>query len=79
MDVEAVRSVRQAEVGSTPTMLDRTAKRFDIRPDWLAADTAYGSENNLVEIVLKRQILPFIPVIDKGERTDGTLSRSDFT
>lgn len=78
MDVEATRSVRQAEVGSTLTMLDRTAERFDIRPDWLAADTAYGSEESLVEIVLKRQILPFIPVIDKGERTDGTLSRSDF-
>lgn len=78
MDVEATRSVRQAEVGSTLTMLDRTAERFDIRPDWLAADTAYGSEDNLVEIVLKRQILPFIPVFDKGERTDGTLSRSDF-
>ncbi len=78
MDVEATRSVRQAEVGSTLTMLDRTAERFDIPPEWLAADTAYGSEDNLVEIVLKRQILPFIPVIDKGERTDGTLSRSDF-
>ena len=78
MDVEATRSVRQAEVGSTLTMLDRTAKRFGIRPDWLAAETAYGSEANLVETVLKRKILPFIPVIDKGERTDGALSRSDF-
>ncbi|WBU62259.1 IS1182 family transposase [Paracoccus albus] len=79
MDVEATRSVRQAEVGSTLTMLDRTAQRFSLRPDWLVADTAYGSEESLVEIALKRQILPFIPVIDKGERTDGTLSRSDFT
>lgn len=60
-------------------MLDRKTECFDIRPDWLAADTAYGSEDNLVEIVLKRQILPFIPVIDKGERMDGTWSRSDFT
>ena len=79
MGVEATRSVRQAEVGSTLTMLDRTAQRFSLRPDWLVADTAYGSEESLVEIALKRQILPFIPVIDKGERTDGTLSRSDFT
>ncbi|SIT19232.1 hypothetical protein SAMN05421772_1532, partial [Paracoccus saliphilus] len=79
MDVEASRSVRQAEVGSTLTMLDRTTERFDIRPDWLVADTAFGSEESLVEIVLKRQNLPFIPVIDKGERTDGTFSRSDFT
>ncbi len=79
MDVEATRSVRQAEVGSTLTMQDRTAERFDIRPDWLVADTAYGSEASLVEIVVKRKILPFIPVIDEGERTDGTLSRSAFT
>ena len=79
MDVEATRSVRQAEVGSTLTMLDRTAERFGLRPEWLVADTAYGSEESLVELVLKRQILPFIPVIDKGERIDGTLSRSDFT
>ncbi len=79
MDVEATRSVRQAEVGATLTMLDRTAKRFDLHPYWLVADTAYGSEESLVELVLKRQILPFIPVIDQGERTDGTLSRSDFT
>jgi hypothetical protein len=28
---------------------------------------------------MKRQILPFIPVINKVERADGTLSRSDFT
>ncbi|CUH37039.1 hypothetical protein JSE7799_01259 [Jannaschia seosinensis] len=79
MDVEATRSVRQAEVGSTLTMLDRTAERFDIRPGWLVADTAYGSEESLVEIVLRRRILPFIPVIDKDESTDGTLSRSNFT
>jgi hypothetical protein len=68
MDVEATRSIRPAEVGSTLTMLDRTAKRFDLRPDWLVADTAYGSEENLVELVLKRQILPFIPLIYKAER-----------
>ena len=72
MDVEATRSVRQAEVGATLTMLDRTAERFSLRPDWLIADTAYVSEEGLVELALKRQILPFIPVIDKGERTEET-------
>lgn len=79
MDVEATRSVRQAEVGSARTMLDRTEHRFGLRPDWLAADMAYGAEDNLVWLVLKRQILPFIPVFDKSGRTDGTWSRSDFT
>lgn len=60
-------------------MIDRTEERFGLKPDWMAADTAYGSADNLVWLALKRQILPFIPVFDKGERTDGTFSRSDFT
>ena len=60
-------------------MLDRTEERFGVKPDWIAADTAYGASDNLVWLRLKRQILPFIPVFDKGERTDGTFSRSDFT
>lgn len=78
MDVEATRAIRQAEVGASRTMLDRTEKRFGIRPEWLAADTAYGNAENLGWLVEERQITPFIPVIDKSERTDGTWSRSDF-
>ena len=78
MDVEATRAIRQAEVGASLTMLDRTEKRFGIRPDWLAADTAYGNAENLGWLVEQRSIIPFIPVIDKSERTDGTWSRSDF-
>ncbi|WP_394707414.1 transposase [uncultured Celeribacter sp.] len=78
MDVEATRAIRQAEVGASRTMLDRTEKRFGIRPDWIAADTAYGNAENLGWLVDRRSIIPFIPVIDKSERTDGTFSRSDF-
>ena len=78
MDVEATRAIRQAEVGASQTMLDRTQKRFGIKPDWIAGDTAYGSSDNLGWLVKKRGIIPFIPVIDKGERKDGTWSRSDF-
>ena len=79
MDVDASRSNKTAEVGAMRKMLDRTEKRFGVTPDWIAADTAYGSTENLVWLALKRQILPFIPVFDKSERTDGTFSRSDFT
>ncbi|MGB3315298.1 MAG: IS1182 family transposase [Albidovulum sp.] len=78
MDVEATRAIRQAEVGASRTMIDRTEQRFGIRPEWLAADTAYGNAENLGWLVEERQITPFIPVIDKSERTDGTWSRSDF-
>ena len=43
MDVEATRAIRQAEVGAAKTMIERTEERFDIKPAYLAADTAYGS------------------------------------
>ncbi|HSF91756.1 MAG TPA: IS1182 family transposase [Paracoccaceae bacterium] len=78
MDVEATRAIRQAEVGASRTMLERTKVRFGIKPDWLAADTAYGNAENLGWLVEQQGIIPFIPVIDKSERTDGTFSRSDF-
>jgi len=42
-------------------MLDRTEERFGVKPDWIAADTAYVSSDTLVWLALKRQILPFIP------------------
>ena len=45
-------------------MIDRTEDRFDIEPEWIAADTAYGSSESLVWLTLKRKILPFIPVFD---------------
>src|SRR5271165_669032 len=79
VDVEATRSIRQAEVGAAQTMLDRTEDRFGLKPGYLAADTAYGSAENLAWLVKQKQITPHIPVFDKSARTDGTFSRSDFT
>jgi transposase len=77
VDVEATRSIRQAEVGSTKTMLDRVKNRFGLHPERLIADTAYGSGPMLGWLV-DREIAPHIPVIDKAGRTDGTWSRADF-
>jgi transposase len=79
MDVEASRAIRQAEVGASRTMIERTAARFGIKPDWLAADTAYGSAANLDWLVNKKEIAPHVPVIDKSKRDDGTFNREDFT
>ena len=79
MDVEASRAIRQAEVGAAQTMIERTEERFDIKPERLAADTAYGSAANLNWLVNEKQIAPHIPVIDKSKREDGSLSRDDFT
>jgi hypothetical protein len=77
VDVDASRSNRTAEVGAMCKMLDRSEERFGIKPDWIAADTAYGATDNLGWLTLERKFLPFIPVFDKGERKDGTFSRFD--
>ena len=78
VDVEASRTIRQAEVGAARTMLERTEKRFGLKPKRLAADSAYGSAPMLNWLVEKKQITPHIPVIDKSKREDGTFSRDDF-
>jgi transposase len=51
LDVEATRAIRQAEVGASRTMLERTENRFSLKPDYLAADSAYGSADNLAWLV----------------------------
>ena len=79
VDVDASRSNKTAEVGAMRKGIDRTKERFGLKPGWVAADTAYGTSDNLVWLTLNRQILPFIPIFDKDERKDGTWSRSDFT
>jgi transposase len=78
VDVEASRAVRQAEVGAARTMLERTEERFGLKPQRLAADSAYGSAPMLNWLVEEKQITPHIPVLDKSKREDGTFSREDF-
>src|SRR5262249_22601927 len=81
MDVEASRAIRQAEVGASQTMIERTEARFGIKPEWLAADTAYGAAPNLDWLVNTQGIAPHVPVIDKSaprtahsrERTSSTM------
>lgn len=79
LDVEATRSIRQAEVGAVKIMIDRVQKVHDLMPERLIADTAYGSGPMLDWLVEKRGIAPHIPVIDKSGRKDGTFERADFT
>jgi transposase len=78
VDVEASRAIRQAEVGATRTMIDRTHDRFGLYPERVAADSAYGSAEMLGWLVHERGIEPHIPVFDKSQRSDGTFSREDF-
>jgi transposase len=78
VDVEASRAIRPAEVGAARTMIERTEDCFGLKPDRLAADTAYGSAPMLAWLVKDKKIAPYIPVIDKSSRKDGTFSRADF-
>jgi hypothetical protein len=52
---------RNTEVASTKTMLERTEQRLDLKPDWLTADTAYGT-GKLLAWLLGKSIMPHIPV-----------------
>jgi len=78
VDVEATPARTYDEVAATKRMIERTEQRFDVKPNRLAADTAYGTGKFLGWLV-GAGITPHIPVWDKGNRDDGTFSRSDFT
>ena len=78
VDVEATPARTYDEVSATKTMIERTEQRFDLKPDRLVADTAYGTGQFLGWLV-GTGITPHIPVWEKSARDDGTFSRSDFT
>jgi transposase len=78
MDVEATPAHRTAEVDATRTMIDRVEERFNIKPDRLIGDTGYGSAELLGWMVDDKAIEPHIPLWDRTQRRDGTLSSSDF-
>jgi transposase len=78
LDVEPTRAIRQAEVGAAKTMIDRTEECFGLKPQRLCGDTAYGAAEILGWMVEEKSIEPHVSLWEKGERTDGTFSRSDF-
>ena len=76
VDVEATPARTYDEVAATKTMIERTEECFDLKPDRLAADTAYGTGNFLGWLV-KAGIMPHIPVWERPE-PEGIFSRNDF-
>jgi hypothetical protein len=60
VDVEATPARTYDEVASTKTMIERTEQRLDLKPDWLTADTAYGT-GRLLAWLLGQSITPHIP------------------
>ena len=77
VDVEAMPTRISMEADVVETMLDRVEARFDLKPERISADIAYGT-GDLLGAIVARNIAPHIPVWDKGKRDDGTLSREDF-
>jgi hypothetical protein len=78
IDVEASPARWTAEVAATRLMIDRTKERFDIQPENLAADTAYGS-GGMLAWLMERGITPHIPVLDRTGQTNGKFTHRDFT
>jgi transposase len=79
VDVEATTAIRQAEMTAAKRMVERSITRFDLYPERLIGDSAYGSAEMLKWLVHEHGIEPHIPVFDKSQRTDGTFSRDAFT
>ena len=79
VDVEATPAHRTLEVQSTKTMIERVEDRFAMKTKKLIGDTAYGTAEFLGWMVNEKNIEPHVPVWDKGERSDGTFGRSDFS
>jgi len=71
VDVDACRTNKTAEVRAMRKMIDRTQERFGLKPDWIAADTAYGAADNLVWLTLKRQIPLSSQSLTKGNARTG--------
>jgi len=78
VDVEATPAIRTSEVNATRTMIDRVEERFDLKPTRLIGDMAYGAAELLGWMVDDKVIEPHVPVWDKTQRQDETLSSSDF-
>lgn len=78
VDVQATPAHRTQEVDSTKVMIDRVQERFDLKPARLVGDTAYGTASMLDWMVNEKGIEPHVPVWDKTQRKDDTLSSNNF-
>ena len=78
VDVEATAAHRIAETEATKIMVDRVEERFNLKPTRLIGDTAYGNAPLLNWMVEEKQIEPHVPVWEKSQRSDGSLSSDAF-
>jgi hypothetical protein len=63
-------------IGDGKTMLERTEAHLGLKPERLAADTAYGT-GKLLAFIVRKGITPHIPVWHMSKREDGCFSHDD--
>ena len=78
VDVEATPTLPTAQVQAARTMIERVEERFDLKPQRLIGDMAYGNAELLGWMVNDKGIEPHVPVWDRTQRDDGTVSSTDF-
>lgn len=78
LDVEPTPTRITKEVEATQIMLERTKQNFDLQPDHIAGDVAYGTDK-LLGWLVEHGIDPHVPVWDRRRRGDETFSRADFS
>ena len=66
------------QIACRKTMVERVEERFDLKPERLIGDTAYGTAPMLAWMVDEKGIEPHMPVWDKTGRQDDTLSSQEF-
>jgi hypothetical protein len=59
-------------------MIDRVEHRFALKPTRLVGDMAYGAAGLLGWMVNEKAIEPHVPLWDRTQRTDDTLSSGAF-
>lgn len=78
LDLKATQVSRTAETASVMQMVERIQQQYGLKPQRLIGDTGYGTAQMLGWMV-ERGIEPHVPVWDRTQREDGTLSSSDFS
>jgi IS5 family transposase len=78
VDVEATAAHKTAEINAARTMIERVEERLALKPQRLIGDMNYGTAEILGWMVEEKKIEPHVPVWDKTQRDDETLSSRDF-
>ncbi len=78
LDVAATQVSRTVEAASVRQMVERIQQQYGLKPQRLIGDTSYGTAS-MLGWMAEQGIEPHVPVWDRTERDDGTLSSNEFT